>query len=99
MAEVTIWPSKARARTYHLALNPDVVIGAARLSREAIEFFEANPEVGMLAPEVRGADGMSAIPVQTLSHRRRSRLTRLCAGIPFGGCSAAASITMKCETC
>jgi GT2 family glycosyltransferase len=42
--------------TYHLVLNPDVVIDEQALS-EAARFLDANPGVGLLTPEVRGPDG------------------------------------------
>lgn len=41
---------------YHLVLNPDVVLDRMALER-AIEFLEANTDVGLLAPSVRGPSG------------------------------------------
>lgn len=41
---------------YHLILNPDALLEPTALV-EALGFLRANPEVGMLAPEVRGAEG------------------------------------------
>jgi GT2 family glycosyltransferase len=46
----------ASRASYHLILNPDVRIEPEAL-REAIVFLEANTDVGLLAPEVRGPDG------------------------------------------
>jgi GT2 family glycosyltransferase len=50
---LAILPSKA---THHLILNPDAVLEPAALV-EALRFLRENPGVGMLAPDVRGADG------------------------------------------
>ena len=43
-------------KAYHLILNPDAVLEPAALS-EAVRFLCANPDVGMLAPEVTGSAG------------------------------------------
>ena len=42
--------------TYHLVLNPDVVMEREALAR-AIRFMEENPAVGMLVPRVLSPDG------------------------------------------
>jgi GT2 family glycosyltransferase len=42
--------------TYHLVLNPDVVMEREALAR-AIRFMEENPSVGMLVPRVLSPDG------------------------------------------
>jgi GT2 family glycosyltransferase len=44
------------AMTYHLILNPDAVLEPAALA-ESLRFLRANPDVGMLAPDVRGSAG------------------------------------------
>jgi GT2 family glycosyltransferase len=44
------------AATYHLVLNPDVVLDDAALTN-AIRFMESNPDVGMLTPAVTGEAG------------------------------------------
>jgi GT2 family glycosyltransferase len=44
------------AMTYHLILNPDAELDREALG-EALRFLAANPDVGMLAPEVRGDAG------------------------------------------
>jgi GT2 family glycosyltransferase len=41
---------------YHLVLNPDVVVAPDAIA-EAMRFLEANPDVGLIAPDVRGPDG------------------------------------------
>ena len=41
---------------YHLILNPDAIVEPGALA-EALRFLAANPDVGMLTPEVRGAEG------------------------------------------
>lgn len=41
---------------YHLILNPDAIVEPGALA-EALRFLQANPEVGLLTPEVRGAAG------------------------------------------
>ncbi|MFL5493317.1 MAG: glycosyltransferase family 2 protein [Gemmatimonadales bacterium] len=41
---------------YHLVLNPDVVIAPEALA-EGIRFFLANPDVGLVAPDIRTPDG------------------------------------------
>jgi GT2 family glycosyltransferase len=41
---------------YHLVLNPDVELDFHALT-EGLTFLEANPEVGLVAPEVSGPDG------------------------------------------
>jgi GT2 family glycosyltransferase len=50
---IAIAPS---AMTYHLILNPDAVLEPAALG-ESLRFLRANPDVGMLAPDVRGSAG------------------------------------------
>lgn len=50
---IAIAPS---AMTFHLILNPDAVLEPAALA-ESIGFLRANPDVGMLAPDVRGSAG------------------------------------------
>jgi GT2 family glycosyltransferase len=42
--------------TYHLVLNPDVVLDPLSL-KTAVEFLEAHPDVSLLTPQVRGTDG------------------------------------------
>jgi GT2 family glycosyltransferase len=46
----------ASEATYHLVLNPDVVVTPDALV-EAIRFLQANPDVGLVAPDVRGPEG------------------------------------------
>ena len=41
---------------YHLILNPDAIVEPRALA-EALRFLRANPDVGMLTPEVRSAAG------------------------------------------
>lgn len=41
---------------YHLVLNPDVELDFRALT-EGLTFLDANPEVGLVAPEVSGPDG------------------------------------------
>ena len=41
---------------YHLILNPDAIVETTALA-ESLSFLRANPDVGMLTPEVRGAAG------------------------------------------
>lgn len=41
---------------YHLVLNPDVFLESDTLFK-AVEFMEANPQVGLLTPKVVGFDG------------------------------------------
>jgi GT2 family glycosyltransferase len=41
---------------FHLVLNPDVLLEPDAIL-EALRFLRAHPEVGLLAPEVRGEDG------------------------------------------
>jgi len=50
---IAIAPS---AMTFHLILNPDAVLEPAALA-ESIRFLRANPDVGLLAPDVRGSAG------------------------------------------
>ncbi len=50
---IAIAPS---TKTFHLILNPDAVLEPAALA-ESIHFLQANPEVGLLAPDVRGSAG------------------------------------------
>jgi GT2 family glycosyltransferase len=42
--------------TYHLILNPDAILEPAAL-QESLRFLEANPDVGLLTPDVRGSAG------------------------------------------
>jgi GT2 family glycosyltransferase len=44
------------ATDYHLILNPDAIVEPGALA-EALRFLRANPDVGLLTPEVRGAEG------------------------------------------
>jgi GT2 family glycosyltransferase len=44
------------AADYHLILNPDAILEPDTLA-EALRFLSANPDVGLLTPEVRGAEG------------------------------------------
>jgi GT2 family glycosyltransferase len=44
------------AADYHLILNPDAILEPDTLA-EALRFLRANPDVGLLTPEVRGAEG------------------------------------------
>jgi GT2 family glycosyltransferase len=44
------------AAEYHLILNPDAILEPGALT-EALRFLRANPDVGLLTPEVRGAGG------------------------------------------
>lgn len=44
------------ATDYHLILNPDAIVEPGALA-EALHFLRANPDVGLLTPEVRGAEG------------------------------------------
>ncbi|MEO7985554.1 MAG: glycosyltransferase [Gemmatimonadales bacterium] len=44
------------AATYHIVLNPDVVVGPDAVI-EAIRFLESNVEVGLVAPDVHGTSG------------------------------------------
>ena len=41
---------------FHLVLNPDVLVSEASLSN-ALAYLAANPQVGLLTPQVRGLDG------------------------------------------
>ena len=50
---IAIAPS---AMAYHLILNPDAVLDPAAIG-ESLRFLRANPDVGMLAPDVRGSGG------------------------------------------
>jgi GT2 family glycosyltransferase len=50
---LAIGPSSA---TYHLILNPDAILEPAAL-RESLRFLEAQPDVGLLAPDVHGSSG------------------------------------------
>jgi GT2 family glycosyltransferase len=50
---LAIAPSSA---TYHLILNPDAILEPDAL-RESLRFLEAQPGVGMLAPDVHGRSG------------------------------------------
>jgi GT2 family glycosyltransferase len=50
---LAIEPSRA---TYHLVLNPDAIVEPPALL-EAMRFLDANDEVAMVAPEVRGTGG------------------------------------------
>jgi GT2 family glycosyltransferase len=50
---IAIAPS---AMTYHLILNPDAVLEPAAVG-QSLSFLRANPDVGMLAPDVRGGGG------------------------------------------
>jgi GT2 family glycosyltransferase len=42
--------------TYHLVLNPDIVVMPDTVS-EAIRFLQANPDVGLVAPDVHTPEG------------------------------------------
>jgi len=42
--------------TYHLVINPDVIVMPNAVV-EAIRYLEENPDVGLLAPDVRGPGG------------------------------------------
>lgn len=42
---------------YHVIMNPDVVIPDPNGFKSAIEYMDANPEVGMLMPLIKGEDG------------------------------------------
>ncbi len=50
---IAIEPS---AMTYHLILNPDAILDPSAI-QESVRFLAANPDVGMLAPDVRGSGG------------------------------------------
>jgi GT2 family glycosyltransferase len=50
---IAIAPS---AMSYHLILNPDAVLEPTAVG-ESLRFLRANPDVGMLAPDVRGGGG------------------------------------------
>jgi GT2 family glycosyltransferase len=50
---LAIAPSSA---TYHLVLNPDAILEPSAL-QESLRFLGAQPEVGMLAPDVHGSSG------------------------------------------
>jgi GT2 family glycosyltransferase len=50
---LALTPSSA---TYHLILNPDAILEPAAV-RESLRFLEAQPDVGMLAPDVHGSSG------------------------------------------
>lgn len=42
--------------TYHLVINPDVFVTRDAVA-EAVRFLEANPDVGLVTPDVRGPEG------------------------------------------
>jgi GT2 family glycosyltransferase len=44
------------AADYHLILNPDAIVEPDAIA-EALRFLRANPDIGLLTPEVRGATG------------------------------------------
>jgi len=50
---IAIAPS---AMTYHLILNPDAILEPAAVG-ESLRFLRANPDIGMLAPDVHGSGG------------------------------------------
>ena len=41
---------------FHLVLNPDVLLADEAIAN-ALDFLDANPDVGLLTPQVRGLDG------------------------------------------
>jgi GT2 family glycosyltransferase len=51
---ISIWRHKDA--DYHLVLNPDVLINEFAL-KNALEYMESNPDVGLLTPQVKGLDG------------------------------------------
>lgn len=52
---LSIWQSDDS--TYHLVLNPDVLLTPGALGK-ATDYLEAHPEVGLLVPKVLGFDGV-----------------------------------------
>jgi GT2 family glycosyltransferase len=69
----------ASSADYHLILNPDVLLEEPALTH-ALEFLEANPDVGLLAPSVTGPSG----EVQYLCKRFPSVLVLLLRGFAPG---------------
>lgn len=63
---------------YHLVLNPDVLIEEDALTN-ALAFLEANRDVGLLTPQVKGLDGM----VHHLCKRNPTLLDMFIRGVPL----------------
>ncbi len=80
---------------YHLVLNPDVEVATDALAC-AIRWLDAHPEVGALAPAVRGADGARHYLCKRYPGGLRPVPARLRAARSAARCFAAGSRATRC---